>query len=148
MAEDHAPPVIDPTANVIALVKEHERYNEMRFRYSERFAELRAKHYHELRNAEAARLDAIRAVDREDVKNLATATNRTAETLRALVETTAHTLQGQTSAFTEQVNKRLLGLELAMQGSASKGEGGKQMWGWIVGGIGVAVVVAKFLMEK
>jgi hypothetical protein len=119
-------PVIDPTANVIALVKEHERYNDMRFQYVERIADLRAKHQHELRDAEG----------------------RTAETLRDLVATTAKALQEQNSAFTGEVTKRLLALELAVSGSTSKGEGGKQMWAWVGGAILLAIAIASFWMRS
>lgn len=79
-------PVIDPTANVIALVeagmKRQDDLREMEARHVREVAQLRADHERELRLAEAARLDAIRRVDVE-------ATATAAEAIRATVEATA-----------------------------------------------------------
>ncbi len=91
---------------------------------------MREKYRAELRIAEAARLDSIRQVDREDVSKtqtqsqtaiatLATTQNTTAETLRTQVATTAQAQLNTTTAAFAEVNKRISALEL----TSSEGRG-------------------------
>jgi len=134
-------PVVDPTANVIALVeanaKAAERLREADNRYYDEvmknlkeMTSLRAQHQRELDAGESSRLDSIRKVDREDVNKtavaaqaaittLATTTNTMAETLRNQVATVAGVAESRQAAFAGDVNKRLSALEL----SSSEGKG-------------------------
>lgn len=93
-------------------------------------AEIRAEQNERLRQAEAARLDSIRQVDREDVNKTAAQalgaiqilqaqTNTTAETLRAQVANTATTIANQLTQLFAESNKRLSALEL----TSSEGRG-------------------------
>ena len=120
-------PLIDPTANVIALNKAgHIRQDDLR--KSERryiLSELRRVedkalfvkelttvhqiHDYALHKAEAGRLDALRQNDREDVKALAVATNQRAEVLAASFA----------SAMAEQT-KRISNIELAQSEGRGK----------------------------
>lgn len=133
--------VIDPTQNVLDLNKAaNKRQDDLRDAWKElmdahiahmhQISELRAQHAKELSQAESARLDSIRTVDREDVnktaaqalnaiQTLANVTSTTAEALRNQVATTAQTLATQLSATTTELTKRLTALEL----SSSEGKG-------------------------
>lgn len=137
----HGGPVVDPTANVIALneaanrrqddLREAaEKYNTMIVNHVREMSSLRATHQRELDHAESERLDSIRQVDREDVnktaaqalnaiQTLAAVTSGTAETLRTQVATTAAAAANQLVTITAEINKRLSALELA----SSEGKG-------------------------
>jgi len=79
-------PVIDPTANVIALVeagmKRQDDLRNMEAAHVREVMALRAEHEAEMRAAEKQRVDAVRAVD-------VAASDRAAEALRSTVEATA-----------------------------------------------------------
>lgn len=137
----HGGAVIDPTANVLALVEAQAksaealraadiRFNEMQHAYLKDIGDLRARHAEALTIAESKRIDAIRAVD---VGAVATAAERagqqatvlanqvgtSAETLRTLVASTATTMANAAAQFQTQVTERLALLER----SQYKGEG-------------------------
>lgn len=86
-------PVVDPTANVLALVQAaNQRQDDLRAAESRHIRELMARdarHAAEMRVAEAARLDAIRLVDVNAVQRSAEVQATQAETLRTQVATTA-----------------------------------------------------------
>lgn len=110
-------PVVDPTANVIALSKaaterqddlreEFIKYVEAGLQHVKEMVALRAEHAKELRTlesensetlrrAEAARLDSIRQVDREDVNKTAAQVLNSVQTLATTTTTTAETLRNQ-----------------------------------------------------
>jgi hypothetical protein len=134
----------DPTGNVLQLVdaankrqddlrEAERRYNDLRDRHNQNIAELRASHQWEMDAKEAARLDAIRQVDREDgnrrasdaltaIKTLADQTIALKDTLQTQVQSTALALENKNSLFQGEVNKRLSSLELAY--SEGRGKSG------------------------
>jgi len=113
-------PVKDPSPNVLDLVEAaNQRQNDLREQESAHFREiialradcqkdeisalqdverLRADHAKELRIAEAARIDAIRAVDVGAVQQAAQVQSTAAQTLAAQVSTSAETLRTQVAA--------------------------------------------------
>lgn len=94
--------VVDPTANVIALVQaEAKRLDEMSKLERERVNELfhlRAQHTTEIRHAESARIDAIRAVDVGAVAAAAQVSATQATTLATTVASSAEALRNQVAA--------------------------------------------------
>ena len=137
--------IIDPTENVIALVKaetkriddlreaEAKRVDALRLAESQRVNEvmqLRADHNKELIEKESKRMDAIRAVDVAAVAVandksvasaalLANAVQTTAETLRSLVAATATQVAESLTRLSEALTERIAKLEV----SQSKSEG-------------------------
>jgi hypothetical protein len=110
-------PVVDPTQNVLDLVnaaiKRQDDLREMQARYVARIgemreehatyiAELRALYQKELREAETARIDAIRAVDVGAVNRAAEVSATQAATLATQVATSAEALRGQVEAARQQ----------------------------------------------
>jgi hypothetical protein len=104
----HNSPVIDPTANVIALVAANDRRQDdlrgMVAAHLKEIVTLRAAYDADLRKAESNRIDAIRLVDTGNVARaaevsaaqataLATAQIQSAEALRVQVEATRITTQ-------------------------------------------------------
>jgi hypothetical protein len=121
-------PVIDPTANVIALVEaESKRLDEARMAESKRVDEqmaLRADYDEKLRQAEAKRIDAIRAVDvnavavasqraADQASVLANQVVQSAEALRTLVASTAATVAQSQQQLANTLSARLTTLEQA-----------------------------------
>ena len=122
-------PVIDPTANVIALVQANkEAADTLRamhdrlimaeigtvretVKWIEKLSEVHQDHDYALHRAEAGRLDALRQNDREDVKVLAAQTTAKAEALQTQVSTTADTLAKTFAANLAEQNKRLSAIE-------------------------------------
>ena len=118
--------VIDPTANVLALVEAVvKRINDLHdaeLRRVDELMELRAAFYAKLAEAEAKRIDAIRAVDvgavaiateraTQQAAVLAAQVSQSADTLRALVATTAATVAAQLQQMSAQLVERLALLE-------------------------------------
>jgi hypothetical protein len=102
-------PVVDPTENVIALVQAGLARQddlraadavlaELRARYEERIDRLRSEHGREIRLAEAARIDAIRAVDVAAVTRAAEVAAAQATTLAAQVVASAEAMRTQVNA--------------------------------------------------
>lgn len=105
----HNDPVIDPTKNVLDLVESAILRQDNLREFSERhlhdiinlraeIARLRDSHSKELREAEAKRIDAIRAVDVGAVASAANVQATQATTLAAQVATSAETLRNQVAA--------------------------------------------------
>jgi|SRR5580704_10168254 hypothetical protein len=94
--------VLDPTANVLDLVAAAiTRQDDLREAEAQRvneLATLRAFYEGELRKAESARIDAIRAVDTGAVSRAAEVSATQASTLAAQVATSAETLRTQVAA--------------------------------------------------
>ena len=95
-------PAIDPTQNVLDLVeaairRQDDLRDADRLRQQE-VADLRWKYDNELRKAETARIDAIRAVDVGAVQRAAEVALTQASTLATQVATSAETLRGQVAA--------------------------------------------------
>ena len=130
-------PVIDPTANVISLFEagvkrlddlrsaETKRQDDMRDLSAEHTKEMHvlARGFEEkLRDAEAKRIDAIRAVDvnavavassraSDQASVLASQVQTSSDALRSLVASTAATLATQQTAALAEITKRLSELE-------------------------------------
>src|SRR6185503_58077 len=124
-------PVIDPTANVIALTEAaNKRQDDLRLASEQffgskidalssridDFARAQAK----LSKKESQRIDSIRRVDREDVNKIAATATTTAETLRAQVATTAGAAQTSLANSMAEVNKRLSAVELSLSEGRGK----------------------------
>jgi hypothetical protein len=119
-------PLVDPTANVLSLVSaETKRADDLRMAESRRIDDvmkLRAEYSEKLSNAEAKRIDAIRAVDvgavaiasdraSQQAAVLANQVVQSAETLRALVATTAGQVATNQQTTANQLNERISALE-------------------------------------
>lgn len=95
-------PVVDPTKNVLDLVRAAiERQDDLREaadRHATYVNELRAAYDEKLRKAETARIDAIRAVDVGAVNRAAEVSAQQAMTLAAQVASSAETLRTQVAA--------------------------------------------------
>lgn len=95
-------PVVDPTRNVLNLVyaetKRQDDLREAESRHVREIAGLRAEYTAELRKAETARIDAIRAVDVGAVNRAAEVSAQQAMTLAAQVAQSAETLRTQVQA--------------------------------------------------
>jgi hypothetical protein len=133
-------PVIDPTANVVALTKAavqrlddvqnlHNLLTDEKVRRIEReqalhseIGALRAQHQRDLDALESKRLDAVRTVDQVTSKTeadrqaaavaaLAAAAATTAETLRSAVNTSATNLATQLDRTVTQITERIAALE-------------------------------------
>jgi hypothetical protein len=129
-------PIVDPTFNVRELVSlEVRRLNDLRAAETTRVNELmalRADYTEKLVVAEAKRIDAIRAVDVNAVAIanersaaqaivLANQVSTSAETLRALVATTAATTGQQSTLIFNQLIDRIASLEKAQYEGVGKG---------------------------
>jgi len=135
-------PVIDPTANVIALTeaatlrqddlrKAQDQLTEEKIRSVKDLMALRAEHAGEMRRAEAARIDQTRQVDMLAVSTAAErssaavaalerVTSNNAETLRNALTTTAATLAQQLANTVTGINDRIASLEKASYTGAGK----------------------------
>jgi hypothetical protein len=95
-------PAIDPTANVLNLVdaaiRRQDDLREMESRHVRETMELRADFGRQLRDAESARIDAIRAVDVGAVQRAADVAAQQASTLAAQGVTTAEAMRVQVAA--------------------------------------------------
>jgi type II secretory pathway component GspD/PulD (secretin) len=138
-------PVIDPTRNVLDKVEDAvkrlddlreaaERLSNVKHAHIKEVAELRAAHARELNEAETKRIDAIRTVDVNAVaiaaertaqaaNVLATQVSQSAETLRALVATTAAASQQQGTATFGQLSDRITLLERTSYEGSGKSAG-------------------------
>ncbi len=95
-------PNVDPTTNVLNLVESAiRRQDDLRAaadRHLREILDLRATFNEQLREAESARIDAIRAVDVGAVNRAAEVSAQQATTLAAQVATSAETLRTQVAA--------------------------------------------------
>lgn len=126
-------PVVDPTANVIALTEAaNKRQDDLRVETNRRFdteiahnkelAAIREDHAAEIRNIETRRLDAIRQVDQlavstaaerslAAIQTLAATTSTNADNLRNALTATAATIATQLSGIVQAINERIAALE-------------------------------------
>jgi hypothetical protein len=155
-------PLVDPTQNVKDLTEAANiRQDDLRRETNKRIDEallhlttvvnLHAKHQKALRKAEAARLDSIRQVDREEgnkavaaaqtaIATLAASNLTTAETLRTQVATTAQAAATSLANSMGEVNKRLSALELSSSAGSGRGQGAQNLWAIIA--VAISVLVA------
>jgi F0F1-type ATP synthase membrane subunit b/b' len=112
-------PVVDPTANVQALseasnkrqddLREAERrYNDLRDTHQKEMADLRAGYDLQLRDAEAKRIDAIRAVDVQAAAIERERSNQTASVLANQVTASKDTLQTLVATTADQLAKNVI----------------------------------------
>ena len=155
----HGRVVIDPTQNVLDLVaaaiQRQDDLRDMEARHREREASLRHDYERELREAESARIDAIRAVDVGAVNRaaevsatqaatLATQVATSAETLRTQVQAAAQQAQTALAAALEPIQKDIADLRRAQyeqQGMKAQTTEGRLNYGAILGGISVLLVL-------
>jgi hypothetical protein len=187
---------IDPTANVIAMVKSavkriddlqtsHNANDRAEINHLNEKLTIHINYMKELSETESKRLDAIRGVDVGAVaiaseraaataSVLANQVTQSAETLRALVATTAASVatnlaqvstqltdrlallekkqyenQGKSSVTDpqmEMLNKKMDSLIESRASSTGSGIGRKEMYGWIVGAIMFIIGIAQFLI--
>ncbi len=148
-------PVVDPTANVLALVAAaNHRQDDLRemnnaridaeLRNAETLASVRAKHQELVDALEAKRLDAVRGVDQmasqtEAERNaaavtaLATTARTTAETLRAAVDSAASNLASQLTQTVAAMTERIAALEKSSYEGAGKNAVADPMMEQLVG---------------
>ena len=159
-------PVIDPTTNVDALVASAERrLDDLRAAEALRVdqsiacikdvAEIRAAHARELRLAEAARIDAIRAVDVGNVQRAAEVQAAQATTLASQVVASAEALRVALAAALEPIIKDIADLRRAQyeaQGSRTQvvetraSAGASAVWiGAAIAGVGLVLAVVALI---
>jgi hypothetical protein len=118
---------------------------------------LRSEYAVQLSIAEAKRIDAIRAVDVNAVAVanerasaqalvLASQVSASAETLRTLVAATAATVAQQLAQVSSGINDRISSLEKSAYENSGKSTGGKDLWGYIVAAIAIAITIGTFLI--
>jgi membrane-associated HD superfamily phosphohydrolase len=160
-------PTIDPTLNVketlAAAVSRVDDMAELRAHYTERIAELRAEHLKEMtrvhaehdrqiHEAEQENRDRIREIDvaaqetevRRNMAALEALSRQIAqdkETLRAALDATAETLAKSTAEATGAQAVRIAALEKTSYEGAGKSGGATAMWGYVVAGITLAVLI-------
>ncbi len=109
-------PVVDPTANVIALAAANDRrqddlriaegrYRDAQVRHVEAMAQLRAQHARELRLIETERINAIRTVDTQNVSRAAEVAAQQADALRGQVEAARVAVADTLSTALEPIQK-------------------------------------------
>ena len=102
-------PVIDPTANVIALAGANDRRQDdlrnMESAHIEKMADLRAQHAKELRVIETERINAIREVDTQNVGRAAEVAAAQADALRGQVEAARIAVADTLSTALEPIQK-------------------------------------------
>lgn len=122
----HNDPVIDPTLNVKELIGlQVNRLDDMavlRSQHTEEMAKLRETHGKEIAAKESARLDAIRAVDAAAVKEASLVQEARANTLAALVATTAEAARNTLASTIAPLTTAIAALQQAQY----TGAGAKQ----------------------
>lgn len=167
--DDESEPKTDPSANTWAIVasavkrlddvmrvsfcRVEDQILAERRRVDEQLA-LREEYDLQLSIAEAKRIDALRTFD---VNAVAVANERamaqaavlanqvaaSAETLRALVSSTATAVAQQLAQISAQLSDRISLLEKSQYESRGTSGGMRDMWGWVFGiGLGVAGLVS------
>jgi hypothetical protein len=161
-------PVIDPTQNVLDLVKaaiqRQDDLREMEARHVRELLAIRGEHTRDMRKAETDRIDAIRAVDVGAVNRAAEVSTQQALTLANQVAVSAETLRTQVAAAAsaatvalaaalEPIQKDIADLRRAQyeaQGVkanvATSGEGRQGLYALIgLGLLAVSVLIAAFV---
>lgn len=156
------PPVIDPTKNVLGLVaaetRRHDDLREAETRRVDQLAVLRAFYDNKLAVQERERLNEIRNTDVKAVftasekqeaaaRLLATALTTSAETLRALVATTALAAAENQARYALGIENRLNTLETSRYETKGKSSGIRDTWGWIFGGVMLVLAIGGFILS-
>jgi len=110
-------PAIDPTKNVLDRIdiemRRQDDLREMADRHTQYIIELRALHYEELRDLEAKRIDAIRAVDVGAVNRAAEVAATQANVLAAQLQATAEASRVNLIQALEPIQKDIQDLRKA-----------------------------------
>jgi hypothetical protein len=145
--------VVDPTANVIALVvAEGRRQDDLREAHASRQeAEARLRSHYEglLREAEAKRIDANRAADAAAAAQAWAAAQATAHTLRLQVEATAQAWEARLQSQFVSVHAQLAELQQnrwVQVGGKEQVEERRLSWGVILGVVGAAFAALTVLI--
>lgn len=153
---------IDPTENVKKMIADAViRLDDLRdaeIRRVNEQMELRAEYSVQLGVAEAKRIDAIRAVDVNAVSVanerataqaavLANQVSASAETLRSLVDATAATVAQQLAQVSSGIADRLSALEKSQYENKGSSSGMRDIWGWIVAAVAVAIGIGSFFLK-
>jgi hypothetical protein len=127
-------PVVDPTANVLALVEAankrqddlraaSQRYNDSCIKYQHKMAELRAHHAREIRELDTKRLEATRAVDINAGQTEAKRSLDALQTLATQTQATASTIAASIAETVTGITARLAALEKSSYEGAGKDAG-------------------------
>jgi hypothetical protein len=152
-------PVIDPTANVIALVQAnkesadvlremHDRLiraeiNVVRetVKWIEKLSDVHQRHDRDIHKAEQEKLAALRA---SDEAARITEANRSLEATKVVERTLSLTAEAQARRYEADMvenNKRIAALEKASYEGAGKGTGAKALWGYLAAGVALMVTL-------
>jgi len=148
-------PVIDPTANVVALTEAavqrlddlraaEQRYNEAEVRHVKEIMFLTGTFTAQLREAESGRIDAIRAVDVGNVQRAAEVAGAQAEALRNQVAAAAAAAATALSAALDPIQKDIADLRRAQyeaQGQKTQVVEARAGSGALVAAVGVGITV-------
>jgi len=160
----------DPSENVLALVKAavkriddladerqqaFRREFDIRAEHQRAMAALRAEHAAENLKSEARRIDALRELDRVEVRTgterhqaavdaLAKTTATMADTLRSSAENMARNIAAQSEASRKEMDARLSALEKLQAAGSGKGAGLNAAWVYL-GGL-VALLVGLYAL--
>jgi hypothetical protein len=145
-------PVIDPTKNVLDLVRAAiQRQDDLRGAESRHLREvielrgeiarIREAHAQELRRAEADRLDAIRSVDVGAVSRAAEEQDRRATALATQVATVADTFRTALATELALIRNDIAELREARRESGGRSAGLSQGWTLLIGAMGLVLTV-------
>lgn len=138
-------PVVDPTENVkqlvIAETRRQDDLREMESAHAREIMDLRARYDDKLREAEAKRIDAIRAVDVAAVNRAAEVSSTVAATLAAQVATTAETLRATLAAALEPIIKDIADLRRAQYEQVGSKAQGTESRAALYAAVGLGITV-------
>jgi hypothetical protein len=155
-------PVLDPTKNVLDLVdaamRRQDDLREMESAHIREILTIRGEFMEQLRRAEAARLDSIRAVDQSAVQRAAEVQATQASALAAQVVATADAFRVSLAAALEPIVKDIADLRKTQYEQAGQKSqvterrlSSASVLGWIVAGVsflGFIVILANVLTNK
>jgi hypothetical protein len=153
-------PVVDPTANVIALTEAavkrlddlraaEQRFNEAERRHMQELLEMHAEFTAQLSQAESGRIDAIRAVDVGNVQRAAEVAGAQAEALRNQVAAAAAAAATALSAALDPIQKDIADLRRAQyeaQGQKTQVVEARAGSGAMIAAIGLGITILLALM--
>jgi hypothetical protein len=138
-------PVIDPTANVLALVEAAvKRLDDLRAAEVTRIndvMELRSYYDKKLNDAEAKRIDAIRAVDVAAVATASGEARAQANVLAGQVAATAETLRALVTATAAATDARIALLEKSQYQISGRGTGMSLSLSLLVSGVSLVLAI-------
>lgn len=129
----------------------------LRAEHAKEIRGIETEHAKEIRRTETERVNAIRQVDvlagntaaeraLVAIQTLASQTTAERETLRNLVTTTASTVATQTSQEFARIHGEISALQKSSYEGAGKGTGAKNLWGYIVAAVLLAIATGGFVI--